>query len=567
MPQDRAASGLIPVFERLPRFAAAIVALTGIGVLLAWSAGLKSFPLTPGSSVMVPLAALCFTIAGIALALVDTRRNTITLRPAQQVLAAVIALVAFATFVEYAYQVSLGLDDLLFAGAVARTGRSSGRMPVNTAAAFLLFSLALLSISHDLKKRDWWSQMFASGGLLVAIVALLGYVFGVRELYSPSPYAGMPLLTAITLLVLGFGILFAQRRRAVSALLVNDGAAGVLARRLLPAAMIAPVLLGLLRLAGQKAGLYESEFGASLFAVASIVAFVTLVVWSARVLRDTDEERAALFLLEKDARAAAERARVEAETARSEAETANTIKTDFLAVMSHELRTPLTAIMGYEELLSDGITGPVTDLQKQQLNRINASAHHLLGLIDEVLTFARVDIGREKVHFESVLVNEAIALAASLVEPMAASKKIRYTLVSLPTDHVIKTDPLKFKQMLVNLLSNAVKFTDDGEVRLSAAKRGDILEISVSDTGIGIPAENMESIFEPFWQVEQNATRRAGGTGLGLSVTRKLARLLGGDVTVKTELGKGSVFTLILPFAPQTVPGSAGALSLPGRSS
>src|SRR3981081_4944547 len=134
---------------------------------------------------------------------------------------------------------------------------------------------------------------------------------------------------------------------------------------------------------------------------------------------------------QKEPRAHAEYADSEAEAARAEAERANNSKTDFLAVMSHELRTPLTAIMGYEELLSDGITGPVTELQRQQLGRINASAHHLLGLIDEILTFARVDIGRERVRWESMSVNHTLSDAAALLEPIANAKKLRLVVTRL----------------------------------------------------------------------------------------------------------------------------------------
>jgi len=163
-----------------------------------------------------------------------------------------------------------------------------------------------------------------------------------------------------------------------------------------------------------------------------------------------------------------------------------------------------------------------------------------------------VDIGREKVRLEQVSLNTAIAEASALVEPMAASKTLRFVVVNLFEDQTILTDRMKLKQMLVNLLSNAIKFTDQGEVRLTAAIRGELVELCVSDTGIGIEPENLEAIFEPFWQVEQGATRKIGGTGLGLSVTRKLARLLGGDVTVKTGVGKGSTFTLTLPLVPPT---------------
>ncbi|MFL5528803.1 MAG: sensor histidine kinase, partial [Gemmatimonadaceae bacterium] len=346
----------------------------------------------------------------------------------------------------------------------------------------------------------------------------------------------------------GVGLLVAVRYRGVASLLMDEGAAGVLTRRLLPAALFAPGILGIVRMVGESANVYGTELGESLFAVSSILTFVGLVLWSARVLRNTDKERVDLLLLEQQARAHAERARNEAEAARAEAERANNSKTDFLAVMSHELRTPLTAIMGYEELLSDGITGPVTELQRQQLGRINASARHLLGLIDEILTFARVDIGRERVRWESLSINHTIGDAAALVEPMASAKDIKLIIELLEEDQAIQTDGTKFRQMLVNLLSNGIKFTEKGEVRVRISVTNGFLEIRIADTGIGIPAENIEDVFEPFWQAEQTATRKTGGTGLGLSVTRKLARLLGGDVTVTSRMGMGTTFVLTLPL-------------------
>jgi signal transduction histidine kinase len=204
--------------------------------------------------------------------------------------------------------------------------------------------------------------------------------------------------------------------------------------------------------------------------------------------------------------------------------------------------------MGYEELLSDGITGPVTELQRQQLGRINASARHLLGLIDEILTFARVDIGRERVRWESMSVNHTVSDAASLVEPMATAKSLKLVVTLLDEDQAIQTDGTKLRQMLVNLLSNGIKFTEKGDVRLGCIVSNAILEVGIADTGVGIAAENIEYVFEPFWQAEQTATRKTGGTGLGLSVTRKLARLLGGDVTVASRIGAGTTFLLTLPM-------------------
>jgi signal transduction histidine kinase len=534
----------------VPIVAGTIVALLGVLVFAGWA---FNFPIItewkPGGIPMIPLTALCFVLAGCSLVVAVRPNPTATSEGIQQTLAALVATIAILTFYEYIRGSESGFDLLLFGNRVTQAGWSQpGRIAINSAGSLLLYSLALLFIPHDRRKRDLRAQMFASPALLIALVAILGYVFGVRGMYAVSQSSGMALPTAIAHLILGVGIIFAVRDRGVPALLMDEGPAGVLTRRLLPAALLAPIGLGIIRLAGESAGMYETEFGVSLFAVASILTFVGLVLWSARVLRNTDKERVDLLAMEKEARAHAERARSEAEAARAEAERANNSKTDFLAVMSHELRTPLTAIMGYEELLSDGITGPVTELQRQQLGRINASAHHLLGLIDEILTFARVDIGRERVRWESMSVNHTLSDAAALVEPMASAKNLKLVVNLMNEDQSIQTDGTKLRQMLVNLLSNGIKFTENGQVHLGCAVNEGVLEVSIADTGVGIAAENIEYVFEPFWQAEQTPTRKTGGTGLGLSVTRKLARLLGGDVTVASRMGAGTTFLLTLPM-------------------
>ncbi len=541
---------LIRFFERVPIIAGGAVASLGAAALVGWALNLPSVTTpTTGGYPILPLMAVCFVLAGGALTMAARWHRTATIDAIQQTLAALVATIAGLTLYEYLRGSESGFDLLLFGDKIRQvSNHPPGRIAINSAGSLLLFALALLSIPHDQRKRDLRSQMFATPALLIALLAILGYLFGVKGMYSLSQQSGMALWTAIGQLILGVGILVTVKDRGVTVLLLDDGAAGVLTRRLLPAALLAPILLGVIRILGEPSGFYESEFGVSLFAVASIMTFVGLVLWSARVLRNTDKERVDLLALEQQARAHAEKARSEAEAARAEAERANNSKTDFLAVMSHELRTPLTAIMGYEELLSDGITGPVTELQRQQLGRINASARHLLGLIDEILTFARVDIGRERIRWESMSVNHTLADAAALVEPMAAAKSIDFIVELLDEDQAIQTDGTKLRQMLVNLFSNGIKFTENGEVRVSSAENNGILEIRIADTGVGIAAENIEEIFELFWQAEQSTTRKTGGTGLGLSVTRKLARLLGGDVTVASRVGLGTTFLLTLPM-------------------
>jgi signal transduction histidine kinase len=240
------------------------------------------------------------------------------------------------------------------------------------------------------------------------------------------------------------------------------------------------------------------------------------------------------------------------QAARGEAEAANQVKTQFLATMSHELRTPLTAILGYEELLADEVSGPVTPLQHQQLERIRMSALHLLGLINELLSFSRLEAGQETVLREPVELRGVLEEAAVIIEPLARSKGLTLTLDAPESPIVITTDRGKVRQMLVNLLSNAVKFTARGTITLGA--RGDASHacFTVRDTGIGIAPEKLETIFTPFAQVEPALTRSAGGTGLGLSVTRRLAHLLGGEVEVESEVGEGSTFTIRLPSAQGT---------------
>jgi len=229
---------------------------------------------------------------------------------------------------------------------------------------------------------------------------------------------------------------------------------------------------------------------------------------------------------------------------------ANEAKANFLATMSHELRTPLTAIIGYEELLAEGISGAVTEAQKAQLNRIKVSASHLLSLIDEILLYARVEAGRESVRIEPVVVKGIVDDAIAFVAPMAAERHLVVRSEPIDPSVMMRTDGGKLRQMLLNLLSNAVKFTNRGEIVVRVSDRGESMAFAVKDTGIGIDREDLVHVFDPFWQVEQTTTRKIGGSGLGLSVTQRLARLLGGDVEAESEPFAGSTFTIVLPKTP-----------------
>jgi len=236
-----------------------------------------------------------------------------------------------------------------------------------------------------------------------------------------------------------------------------------------------------------------------------------------------------------------------AKAARDEAERANQAKSRFLTVMSHELRTPLNAIIGYADLMSAEVSGPLNDPQRIQIERIGASGQHLLGLINQVLNLARIEAGREEVRLEVVDLDDLLRETASMIEPLAERDGLRVVL-DFPEDSLrVETDPGKLRQILLNLLGNAVKFTDAGQVELSLRAEEDRVLIEVRDTGIGMDESHLERIFDPFEQVEQEGARQSGGTGLGLPVSRMLARMLGGEVTVVSGVGQGSTFTLRLP--------------------
>ncbi|HEX8322102.1 sensor histidine kinase [Longimicrobium sp.] len=246
---------------------------------------------------------------------------------------------------------------------------------------------------------------------------------------------------------------------------------------------------------------------------------------------------------EREARAAAERAQAAAEAA-------NRAKGEFLAVMSHELRTPLNAIGGYAELLELGIRGPITDAQRADLARIQASQKHLLGLINQVLNYTRVDAGAVRYDLARVPLADALVGAEALVLPQARARGLTLALGECPPGLVARADPDKLQQVLLNLLTNAVKFTETGgELHVTCAEREAQVAIAVADTGVGIAAEKLASIFEPFVQVDQGLTRQHEGVGLGLAISRELARGMGGDLTAESTPGVGSTFTLTLPRA------------------
>ncbi len=227
---------------------------------------------------------------------------------------------------------------------------------------------------------------------------------------------------------------------------------------------------------------------------------------------------------------------------------ANRAKSDFLAMMSHELKTPLHAIRGYSQLLLEGIDGPLTQAQREDLENILKSGDHLLELIDNILRFSKLETSEDRPYFEAVEAAVIGEEAIRAVSALARGKNLELSSHLEPCTLI--SDSTKLKQTLINLLSNAIKYTPAGRVALSGAVRDHEYWFSVSDTGIGIPQHERDRIFEPFTQLDTSNTRESQGVGLGLAIVKRYVEMLGGRVLVESEVGRGSVFSVVLPLEP-----------------
>ncbi|PWK13505.1 sensor histidine kinase [Tumebacillus permanentifrigoris] len=282
--------------------------------------------------------------------------------------------------------------------------------------------------------------------------------------------------------------------------------------------------------------------------IGSTIALTLMIVLQILTLFENDRLLKKLHHLNEMLESKVEKRTSELSVKNAELTEALQVKDDFMAAISHELRTPMHGILGYIELIELGEDGPISDELRADLQVIRRSANRLLRLIEDILSFSKVQNGKEQLRFEDVQIDELMEQIHEEMQVFADEKSVVFVLHLPDPVGTVRTDPIKVEQILVNLVNNAIKFTDTGHVMITARRLPRALELSVEDTGIGIERGHYDYIFEPFTQVDGGTTRKYNGTGLGLAIVRNLVTLLRGEVRLESEPGKGSRFLVRIPI-------------------
>jgi len=491
----------------------------------------------------------------------------------------------------------LGADQILFRSKLDSGPPPPNRIAPNTALNFVLIGLALLLVDTEWRKRIRPFQALALAVAWMALLAIIGYLYGATSFYKVKAYIPMAVHTAVTFIFLAAGLLGTRPDWGLMARVTSEHAGGIMVRRMLVVVMSVPLLLGALLVVAQRAELYDPTFRFAIYVVLIMMVFSGMIWGNAISLdrKEAERDRATEALRQANTALQAEvaerqRAEAAAQEAREVAETATRVKSEFLANMSHELRTPLNAIIGFSEILEDQTFGEMNKRQARYVTNILTSGRHLLQLINDILDLAKIEAGRLELAVETFEVPAALQDVANIVKTLANKKNIILTVDLPPHLPPLTADQPKFKQIMYNLLSNAIKFTPDGGTVTVTARveresgrvgdsaenggRGDeetkrpgddassatlsptpplpssrYLRIAVSDTGIGIKAEDQDRVFGEFEQVDSSYARQQQGTGLGLALTRRLVELHGGRIWVESEgtEGMGATFVFTLP--------------------
>jgi signal transduction histidine kinase/ActR/RegA family two-component response regulator len=480
-----------------------------------WLLGIERLrSLTPYWSAMAPLTAVLLLLQCASVVWFERRRtwaNTAMI---------LVVLISFAVFAEYFYDVPFPL------------GPQGAELPApDTAAAFLLITTALLCYRTSNKRLHDFADVVVVVIGMVCLQVLLAYGYNVIGMSSWSGFRQIAPHSTLAVMLLAF--VATARRPTMGLYRATRGSsqATYQLRILLPATVLFCAILGLLQSMALEQRIIDPNGLIAWTVIAAITGLALLLFVTTADMRKVE--------------AKVEQRQQELIAAKTEAEAASEAKSRFMAVMSHELRTPLAAVIGYTNLIGEGLTGDLNEETRNYVDRIRASGWHLVGLIDAVLLYAGGEAPADELRLQRVEVGQLTSTVASIFEREATQKGVALR-VTAPDGTWVVSDLRKLRQMLTNLLENAVKFTDRGSIDVRVIAESQTVLIEITDTGIGIDTAQIEHIWEPFHQVDASHTRTRGGMGLGLAVTRKIAEQIGAAVRA-TSNADGSTFTIELP--------------------
>ena len=568
---------LVTLFKRLSMVASVVAFLVGLVVLLSWAFDIGSIKsLFPSTGAMKANTAACFFLLGASLFILREESRSRKVRCLGYACAGLVAVIATLTLIEYITHWDLRIDQVLFED---RSDLASmfppGRMALGTAINFLVLGIALVLLGA--RRAFGLMQELVVIALLYSMLTLVGYLYGASSLYNILPHIAIALHTTATFMVLSLGVLWARPDRGLMATLLSRSVAGVMLRRLLPAAVCLPIVIGWLRLAGQRAGYYETEFGLALFALSNVIIFASLTLLTAKLVHRLDTERTAVEIALREAHEGlearvkertgeleasndrlsfemAERARAEEALRKSDEHIRQTQKLEAVGRLAggiaHQFNNLMTVVMGYSELLLMRKVDSDPDFAK--LEEIRKAGQRAAALTNQLLTFSRRQMQRPTmVDLNHVVVSSAEMLKGLLGDHMNLETSLE------PSLGKVMADPVQLEQILISLALNArdamqpgglvtietANVSFDGDSVTQAIEPGNYVLLSTSDTGSGMDAETQARIFEPFFTTKEEGQ----GTGLGLAVIDGIVRQSGGHIEVVSAPGKGATFKVYLP--------------------